>query len=70
MRILNGEFPEGKCQYGETPQEVLKREFLEETGIEVGIKALLPFIHTNYWEYSDYSQQTFCVFSLFLCQAS
>ncbi len=62
---LKWEFPGGKCQFDETPQEALKREFLEETGIEVEVKQFLPFIQTNYWEYSDHVQQTFCF--LFLC---
>jgi mutator protein MutT len=33
------EFPGGKCEPGETPQEALKREWLEETGLEVDVGA-------------------------------
>jgi len=63
---LKWEFPGGKCDFGETPQESLEREFQEETGIEVEVKELMPFIQTNYWEYPDHTQQTLCF--LFLCE--
>lgn len=35
------EFSGGKLNFGESPQEALKREFFEETGLEVQIEKLL-----------------------------
>ncbi len=49
---LRWEFPAGKCDFGETPQEALTREFLEETGVEISVGELIPFVQTNYWQYS------------------
>lgn len=63
---LKWEFPGGKCDFGETPQEALKREFLEETGIEVQVNGLLPFVQTSYWNYEWGTQQTLCF--IFLCE--
>src|SRR5271155_1815802 len=41
------EFPGGKCDPGETPEECLVREVREETGIEVDIlRARPPIDHT------------------------
>lgn len=54
------EFPGGKCEFDETPQEALTREFLEETGIDVEVKELLPFVQTSYWKYNWGTQQTLC----------
>ena len=63
---LKWEFPGGKVDYGETPQESLEREFLEETGITIKVKKLIPYIKTNYWKYEWGEQQTLCFY--FICE--
>ncbi len=63
---MKWEFPGGKVDFGETPQESLQREFLEETGITVRVKELLPFVQTSYWDYEWGKQQTLCF--LYLCE--
>ncbi len=55
---LKWELPGGKVDFGETPQESTAREFLEETGVVVKIKELLPYVAVNYWEYPWGDQQT------------
>jgi 8-oxo-dGTP diphosphatase len=42
------EFPGGKCESGETPQETTKRECLEETGLGVEVKRLRRVIEHHY----------------------
>jgi 8-oxo-dGTP diphosphatase len=63
---LKWELPGGKVDFGETTEQALVREFLEETGVKIKVGTLLPFSLTNYWEYKWGTQQTLCFF--FACE--
>jgi 8-oxo-dGTP diphosphatase len=45
------ELPGGKVEFGETPDKALVREIHEEIGIDISPLRLLPYLHTNIWEY-------------------
>src|SRR3990167_9310260 len=62
---LKWEYPGGKVDFGETPQEAIVREVFEETGIRIKVDRLLPYVQTNYWKYPWGNQQTLCF--IFLC---
>jgi 8-oxo-dGTP diphosphatase len=45
------ELPGGKIEFGETPERAIVREIQEEVGLKVRPIRLLPYLHTNLWEY-------------------
>lgn len=55
---LKWEYPGGKVEFAETPEQAIIREVQEETGVIVKVKRLLPCVYTHYWEYNSGTQQT------------
>ena len=41
------QFPGGGLEFGETPEETVKREMIEEIGVEIEIISLIPKIYTE-----------------------
>ena len=52
------EVPGGKIEFGETPEEAVKREVFEETGYKVNVKKIVPYENTTVWDYPNCKQHT------------
>lgn len=52
------EVPGGKIEFGETPEEAVKREVFEETGYNVNVKKIVPFSNVAIWDYPEFKQHT------------
>jgi len=47
------EFPGGKIEFGEDPVAAVIRETKEETGLDVEVEYLLPYVYTNIWRSTE-----------------
>ena len=57
------EFPGGKMEEGETPQEALKREIMEELSADISVGKLLDTVE---WDYPEFHLTMHC----FMCTLS
>lgn len=49
------QFPGGKVEFGEHPEDTVRREVKEETGFEVEIVRMLPQVLSNVYEYGGHA---------------
>jgi 8-oxo-dGTP diphosphatase len=56
------EFPGGRIDYGESPEDAIKRECGEEIGCEIEVEGLLPLVQSTIWKRADGDSQHVLVF--------
>lgn len=68
LERVNGlwEVPGGKLEFGETPEQVIRREILEEIGYKVKVKKLIPYTDVGTLEYPEKLQHT--VVFYYICE--
>jgi len=68
LEEVNGlwEVPGGKLEFGETPEQGIAREILEETGYKVRVKRVIPYTDVGVLEYPNKSQYTVALY--YLCE--
>jgi mutator protein MutT len=49
------QFPGGKVEFAEHPEDTVKREVLEETGFEVQVVRMLPGVLSNVYAYGGHA---------------
>ena len=53
--------PGGKIEYGETPEEAVIRETMEETGYTVRILEMIPLTNVSIWRYANQELHTIVI---------
>lgn len=51
---MKWDFVGGTIDFGETPQEALKREVMEESGLNVEVGEMLPMCYSKVWNHDEY----------------
>lgn len=58
---LKWDFPGGTNEFGESLEETLEREVLEETGLKIEVIEMLPKSISRLWYHKDFKQHTIVV---------
>ncbi|EKE10746.1 MAG: hypothetical protein ACD_15C00205G0008 [uncultured bacterium] len=64
---LKWDFVGGKIEFGESPEEALKREVKEETGLNVEVEKMIPICFSKVWEHEEYKLHVMVL--CYFCQA-